>query len=120
MARKRPTDKERQRLRDLIEEATVDCYGEDEQHTGLLSMIKDNVVCPFQAKVVGETVTVTDFAWPKSGHGLYAVCARKGKKHKVDVTSLEWPKKRPQGFEWVEAYLAWRGSVEDLLQAEEE
>src|SRR5262249_2277562 len=112
--------KDRQRLQALIEEATVDCYNEDEQHAGLLTMIEDNVVCPFQAKVVGETVTVTGFEWPKSGYGLYRVCECKGKKHQVDVTSLEWMKQRPRGFEWIEAYFAWRGGLVDLMEAEEE
>lgn len=68
---------DRARLRELIEEATVDCYGEDEQHTGLLTMIEDNVVCPFQAKVIGEEVEVTGFEWPEEGYGLKAVCKRR-------------------------------------------
>jgi hypothetical protein len=28
-----------------------------------------------------------------------------GKKHRVDVNSLEEVKPRPEGFEWIEAYL---------------
>lgn len=99
----------RKRLEALIEEATVDCYDEDEQHSGLLTMIEDNVDCPFRAKVIGEEVVVTGFEWPKSGYGLLAVCERNGKQHLVDITSLEWVKPRPEGFEWIEAYLLWRG-----------
>jgi hypothetical protein len=106
MAKRKSTDRER--LHALIEEATVDCYNEEEEHTGLLTMIEDNVVCPFRAKVIGEEVEVTDFEWAKSGYGLKAVCNRKGKKHLVDITSLEWLDPRPEGFEWIEAYLAWR------------
>lgn len=114
MAKKRVLDKNRERLRELIEEATVDCYGEDEQHSGLLTMIQDEVVCPFRAKVIGEEVTVTDFEWPREGYGLYVVCERQGKKHKVDINSLEWVKPYPKGFEWIEAYLLWREGVDDL------
>jgi hypothetical protein len=44
---KRKSDKDREPLRALIDEATVDCYGEEEQHAGLLTMIEDNVECPF-------------------------------------------------------------------------
>jgi len=33
----------RARLEELIDEASVDCYDEDEQHTGLLTMIEDNM-----------------------------------------------------------------------------
>jgi hypothetical protein len=99
------------RLRELIEEATVDCYDEDEQHSGLLTMIQDNVVCPFKAKVIGEEVEVTDLEWPDEGYGLKAVCKRKGKTHAVDITSLEWLAPLPKGFEWIEAYLEWRKGV---------
>jgi len=106
MARKHAKDIER--LRELIEEATVDCYNEEEQEQGLLTMIEDNLVCPFSAKVLGETVEVTELRQPPSGPGLKAVCQYKGKEHLIDITSLEWPKQKPKGFEWLEAYLAWR------------
>ena len=101
----------RKRLDELIEEATVDCYGETEEHTGLLTMIEDNVVCPFRAKVIGEEVEVTSLEWPSSGCGLMAVCERRGKEHRIDITSLEWVKPRPEGFEWIAAYLAWRETL---------
>lgn len=114
------TTKKEERLWDLIAEATVDCYGEDEEHSGLLTMIEDNVVCPFRAKVIGEEVTVVELEWPKSGYGLLAVCEHKGKKHHVDVSSLEWVKPRPEGFEWIEAYLLWRGGVGEDIDDEEE
>jgi Calcium binding len=110
----------RERLLELIEEATIDCYNEDEEHSGLLTMIQDNVVCPFRAKVIGEEVTVVDLEWPKSGYGLLAVCERKGKKHRVDINSLEWIKPRPEGFEWIEAYLLWRGGVDKDFDEEDD
>jgi len=101
----------RKRLDELIEEATVDCYSEEEEHTGLLTMIEDNLVCPFQAKVIGEKVTVVALEWPETGYGMMAVCERNGKQHRVDITSLEWVKPLPEGFEWVEAYFAWREGI---------
>ena len=73
---KRSPESERKRLRELIEEATVDCYGEEEELTGLLTMIQDNVACPFHAKVIGEEVTVTGFEWPGHSRSLFAVCRR--------------------------------------------
>jgi Calcium binding len=51
-----------ERLEELIEEATVDCYDEEEQHSGLLTMIEDEVVFPFDAKVIGEIVQITGMA----------------------------------------------------------
>jgi hypothetical protein len=96
------------RLQELIEEATVDAYDEEEQHSGLLTMIEDNVVCPFKAQLIGEEVEVTEFVWPASGLGLKVRCTYKGKTHLVDITSLEWTDSLPEGFEWIEAYLEWR------------
>jgi hypothetical protein len=95
-------------LEELIAEATIDCFGEDEEHTGLLTMIVEHVVCPFRAKVIGENVEVTGFQWPDSGHGLLAICRRKGKTHPVDIGSLEWIEPLPEGYEWIAAYQAWR------------
>ena len=98
----------RARLNELITQATVDCYGEEEEHTALLSMIEEHVVCPFCAKVIGETVEVTRFKWPKSGYGMLALCRHKGQEHRVDINSLEWIEPFPEGFEWIAAYQAWR------------
>lgn len=98
----------RARLNELITQATVDCYGEEEEHTALLTMIEEQVVCPFHAKVIGETVEVTRFKWPKSGYRMLAVCRHKGRTYRVDTSSLEWIEPRPRGFEWIAAYQAWR------------
>ncbi len=96
------------RLRRLIQEAIVDSNGEDEQHSGLLTMIEENVDLPFGAMVIGEDVEVVAFEWPEAGYGLYAVCQRSGKRYRIDVNSLQWVKPHPKGFEWIEAYLLWR------------
>jgi len=95
------------RLDELIDEATVDCYGEEEKHVALLTMIEEHVVCSFRATVIGETVEVSGFRWPTSGYGLLAVCLSKGRTYHVDMNSLEWIKPFPEGFEWIAAYQAW-------------
>jgi hypothetical protein len=103
---KKKVDKER--LRELIEEATVDCYGEDEENMGFMTMVEDNVVCPFQAKVIGEEVEVVKLLGAEAGYGVDAVCRYKGKDYRIGIDSLEWAKQKPEGYEWVEAYRAWR------------
>lgn len=65
-----------ERLEELIEEATVDCYDEEEQHSGLLTMIEDEVVFPFDAKVIGEIVQITGMAWPDHSFGPQRVFHR--------------------------------------------
>jgi hypothetical protein len=108
---KKAADKDRARLRALIEEATVDCYNEGEEHMGFVNMIEENVVCPFKAKVIGEEVEVVEVGGPEHGFGIDAVCRYKGKDYKLDINSLEWPKQKPEGFEWIEAYQAWLASI---------
>jgi hypothetical protein len=95
------------RLRRLIEEALVDAYGEDEQHGAFLVMLDDHVTCPFRALVVGEEVEVRGFDWAGAPHEIVALCRRKGRTHRVNVTALQWAGKRPAGAEWFDAYRAW-------------
>ena len=105
------TAEDRERLRALIEEATVDAYGEDEQHMGFMTMIQEEVACPFRAKVIGEDVEVIELEEPGSGRGLNAVVKHKGKTFRVGIDSLEWVEPRPGGFEWIEAFFAWRDGM---------
>lgn len=109
----------KKRLRELIEEGLVDCYDEGEQHIGMLTMVQENLACPFPAKVIGEKVTVVELAWLRSDNGLVAVCERGGQQYRVEITSLEFIKPYPEGYEWIEAYLLWRGNLdEDDLEEE--
>jgi hypothetical protein len=48
-------------LREMIEEAIVDCYTEHKQHGAFLAMLEDHIECPVQACVIGEEVTVLGF-----------------------------------------------------------
>ena len=96
-----------ERLEELIEEATVDCYDEEEQHSGLLTMIEDEVVFPFDAKIMGEIFQITGMAWPDHGFGLQFTCETNGIIYTIDADSIEWVEPLPEGFEWIEAYFAW-------------
>jgi hypothetical protein len=53
--RRKPTKAE---LRDLVEQATMDCYNESEEVTGLYTMIEEYLAVPFQTSVLGMDVTV--------------------------------------------------------------
>jgi len=84
-------------LRKLIEEAVVDCYTEEEQQGGFLVMFQDRVTCPFRALVVGEEVEVRGFDWDGAPQGIVAICKRKGRTFRVNVTALEWAARPPVG-----------------------
>jgi hypothetical protein len=104
--------RDRSKLRALIDEATTDSTDESDEHAGLLSMIREEVVCPFKARLQGEDVEVLRFEWPKKGYGLNAVCrSGKGKLQVVDITALQWVDPLPEGYQWIEAFFAWRELV---------
>ena len=99
------------KLRAMIDQATSDSVDESDEHAGLLSMIREEVACPFRARVAGEDVDCVRFEWPKNGYGLNAVCKAQGKTLVVDIGKVEAIEPLPKGHEWIGAYFAWR----DLL-----
>jgi hypothetical protein len=44
----------KQRLEQLIAEATVDCYDEEEQATGLYTMIEEHLALPLKTTILGN------------------------------------------------------------------
>ena len=108
---KAPSRGDREKLRALIDQATSDSVDESDEHAGLLSMIREEVACPFPARVNGEEVDCVRFEWPRNGYGLNAVCMAKGKTMVVDIAALDVIEPLPKGHEWIEAYFAWRDLV---------
>jgi hypothetical protein len=95
-------------LRAMIDQATRDSLDESDEHAGLLSTIREEVACPFPARLGGEEVECIRLEWPRNGYGLNAVCKSKGKTQVVDIGRLDWVEPRPKGHEWIEAFFAWR------------
>ena len=91
----------------LIAEATVDCYGDDEQLTGLLTMVDENVAVPFDTVVLGVPVTVR--AVELTVDGRIAALVREGLEQRISLLDLPLPDPRPDGVEWVQAYRRWTG-----------
>jgi hypothetical protein len=90
----------------LVEEATVDCYNESEQTTGLYTMIEDNLQLPFETEVLGVAVTVTGIDITEDDR-IVAVCKRGSQSQKIPIFDLPLPTPRPTGSEWIEAYRHW-------------
>jgi hypothetical protein len=99
------------RLRALIDQATGDSVDESDEHASLLSTVRAEVVCPFRARLNGEMVDCIRLESPKKGYGLNAVCKSKGKTEIVDICKLACVEPRPKGYEWIEAYFAWRDLI---------
>ena len=87
------------RLAEMIEQATVDAYGDSEQITGWFTMIEENLAVPFETKVLGVPVTVERVDLDSSEQ-IVAVCRRRRARQSLpidDVTFLShisrrWPR----------------------------
>jgi hypothetical protein len=91
------------RLDKLIEEATVDCYNESEEVTGIFTMLEENLTVLFATKLLGLEVTVERVDLNKAGE-IVAVCRRGRERLRVPVIDLPLPEPKPKGTEWIDAY----------------
>jgi Calcium binding len=96
------------KLAEMIEEATVDAYGECEQATGWFTVIGDNLDMPFETEVLGVAVTVKRLQL-LDDNSIVAVCARGAIRQAIRVVDLPLPSPKPEGAEWIEAYRHWLG-----------
>lgn len=106
-----PASDER-RLRAMIDRATRDSLDESDEYAGLLSVIREEVACPFAARLDGEDVECIRLDWPPRGYGLNAVCCTHAGTRVVDIRNLELVEPFPRGHDWIDAYLAWRDLVD--------
>ena len=101
--RRRPS---RACLEQLVEEATVDAYGDSEQRCGLFTMMEDHLALPFETEVLGVPVTVQWLDLTEAGE-VIAVCRRGRTRQRIGILDLPLPSPPPQGAEWIEAYRYW-------------
>ena len=96
----------RARLAQMVEDATVDCYNESEERTGLFEMLAEHLEIPFVTTILGVAVTVTAVDLTTSDE-IVAVCRRGRDVLRVALLELPMPDPRPGGAEWVDAYRHW-------------
>jgi hypothetical protein len=92
----------------MIEEATVDCYNESEQATGLFTVLEDNLAVPFETSILGVTVDVERVelnTWDQ----IVAICRRDRFRQAIPIVDLPLPTPAPRGAEWIAAYRHWLG-----------
>ena len=90
----------------LIEEATVDCYNESEEITGIFTMLEENLAVPFATKLLGVEVTAERVDLNKADE-IVAVCRRGRERLRVSLIDLPLPEPKPKGAEWIDAYRRW-------------
>lgn len=95
-------------LEAMIEEATVDAYNDDEQLTGLFTMLEEHLGLPFTTAVLGVEVTVDSIDLTTDGR-IVALCSRGGMRQAIGILELPLPSPAPKGAEWIEAYRHWAG-----------
>jgi len=106
--RNTPSRISKDRLAAMIEEATVDAYGESEQTTGWYTMLEEHLALPFDTTVLGVLVKVTRVDL-RGDNDIVAICTRGRKRQSVSILDLPLPSPKPAGAEWVEAYRHWVG-----------
>jgi hypothetical protein len=94
------------RLDALIEEATVDAYGDEEQRGGLFTMIEEHLALPFETDVLGVPVTVERVDLTVTEE-IVAICRRGRARQALSILELPVPEPPPEGAEWIEAYRRW-------------
>ena len=90
----------------LIEEATVDCYNESEEITGIFTMLEENLAVPFSTTLLEVEVTVERVDQNAAGE-IVAVCRRGRQRLRVAVIDLPLPEPKSKGAEWIDAYRRW-------------
>jgi hypothetical protein len=101
----------KERLEELVEEATIDAYNESEQASGFFTTMEDNLTLPFDTEVLGVSVTVEKVDMTDDDQ-IVAVCVRAGKNQEIPIVSVPLPSPPPEGWEWIAAYRYWRRGFE--------
>ena len=94
----------------LVEEATVDAYGESEQAVGFYTMIENDLELPFNTAVLGAEVTVAGIDLTDDDR-IVVVCRRGQTRQRLSILDLPLPEPPPKGWEWIEAYRHWTRQV---------
>ena len=97
----------RAKLTQLIEEAVLDAYTEEEQAAGFLTMIEEHLALPFSVKVLGVDADVEKVDLTVDGQ-IVAICRRGKTREKIPILDLTLPTPAPAGVEWIAAYRHWR------------
>lgn len=99
-------------LNELIEEAIVDCYNEEECRLGFLTKLQDFLQTPFEAKLGGKIVIVKNI--DGDDRVIKAFIHGDQITYPVDILDLKINQK-VFGYEWVAAYRKWETGKEDKL-----
>ena len=100
---------DKERIEELLQEATVDCYGEEEEFTGILYTLDERLGFPLRARVLGVQVQVVGLDDGRSSprRGIVARVKRAGQEYRISLADLEFIDPDPQSAEWLAMYQQW-------------
>jgi hypothetical protein len=106
------------RLQELLDEAIVDCYDEEEEFSGVLVTLMDNMNFPLQAKLLNDVVEVIGLDEGRSSlrRGIVAQVRKGEREHRVGLSELTFIDPDPASAEWLAMYHYW---ADILIEAEE-
>lgn len=90
----------------LVAEATVDAYNEDEELTGLYTLMEEHLAVPFESVALGVQVKVVRI--DLADGAIVAVCTAGRHRQRIPILDLSLPDPPPDGAQWIEAYRHWR------------
>ena len=101
------------KLEALLEEATVNCYNEEEAFWGVFYTLEARLAFPLQARAMGETVTIVALDDRRSGlrRGVMARVRKADQEYAAALSELEVVDPDPLSAEWLEAYHYWLGGL---------
>lgn len=92
----------------LIEEITVDAYGDDEQLQGFVNAFDEDANFPCLGSVVGEEVEVLSVSVENHRRELIATCKRGGRRYDVALLDIDL-RADPTTSRLIAAYRRWLG-----------
>ncbi|MEV7230795.1 hypothetical protein AB0M79_27795 [Polymorphospora sp. NPDC051019] len=84
----------------------MDAYDNDDQLTGLYTMLEEHLALPFTTEVLGVAVSVDRIDLTDDGR-IVAVCKRAGIRQAIGILDLPLPDPAPTGSQWIAAYRRW-------------
>lgn len=101
-------NKELEVLDEMIEEITVDAYGDEEKLWAFRQAFSDNIELPADGFVIGEPVSVIEIDYGgNERRGLTATCRREdGSVHVISACDVVFPQASP-GSRCIAAYRKW-------------
>ena len=102
---------DQKRLAELFEEATVDCYDEEEEFWGVFTTLDDRLEFPLQAKALGNVAEVVGVDANRSSlrRGILASVRQGKQEYLIDLAELELIDPDPASAEWLAMYWYWLG-----------